>query len=145
MWQNVVPYTYGHPIWVYTYGMSHMHIGQYSHMGQNRGTSQMKIWSVKSRPSESIRQDSDDNASSGSDRDERHPPAKKKSLIKAMCLQVEVSGESARPKPDTLMEWARELSIELCMAELRTFFSSVICTCVVTLIINKWNNYIVHI
>ena len=39
-------------------------------------------------------------ASSGSDRDERHPPAKKR-LIKAMCLQVEVSGESTRPKPDS--------------------------------------------
>ena len=91
---------------------------------------------------ESVRQDSDDNASSGSDREEssRHPPAKKKRLIKhklpwrsremqtvmesldrkidrrrtgrskAMCLQIEeVSGESTRPKPDGLSEWACEL------------------------------------
>ena len=28
---------------------------------------------------------------------------------KAMCLNVEVSGESTRPKPDGLPEWAYEL------------------------------------
>ena len=88
---------------------------------------------------ESVRQDSDGSVSSGSDRDERHPPVKKKRLIKhklpwrsremqavvesldrkierrrtarskAMCLEVEVSGESTRPKPDGLPDWAVEL------------------------------------
>jgi len=28
---------------------------------------------------------------------------------KAMCLEVQVSGESTRPKPDGLPEWACEL------------------------------------
>ena len=54
-----------------------------------------------------------------------------------MCLQVEVSGKSTRPKPDSLLEWACELSIELRRVEFRNFFSNVVCICVVTLIINK--------
>ena len=87
---------------------------------------------------ESVRQDSDGSVSSDSG-DERHPPVKKKRLIKhklpwrsremqaivesldrkierchtgrsmAMCLEVQVSGESTRPKPDGLPEWAVEL------------------------------------
>ena len=87
---------------------------------------------------ESVRQDSDGSVSSGSDRDERHPPVKKRLIkhrlpwrsremqavvesldrkikrrrtarSKAMCLEVEVSGESTRPKPDGLPDWAVEL------------------------------------
>ena len=83
---------------------------------------------------ESVRQDFDDNVSSSSDSDERRPPVKKNRLIKrklprhnrelqavveslgrkiercrtgrskSMCLEVEVSGESTRPKPDGLLE-----------------------------------------
>ena len=30
-------------------------------------------------------------------------------ISKAMCLEVQVSGESTRPKPDGLPEWACEL------------------------------------
>ena len=83
--------------------------------------------------------DNTDNDDSGSDLDERTPPTKKKRLIKhkmswrsremqatidsldrkierrrsgrskSMCLDVETSGESTRPKPDGLPEWACEL------------------------------------
>ena len=85
---------------------------------------------------ESIVEDLNSSEGSGSDTDERTPPTKKKRLVKhkfpwrsremqavidsldrkidrrrsgrskAMCLEVVVSGESTRPKPDGLPEWA---------------------------------------
>ena len=35
MGQDVVPYAYGCPIWIYVYGTSHTCMGQYTHIGQN--------------------------------------------------------------------------------------------------------------